>query len=342
METKKEIKDLFNRLSAGEQSVLLEDLLQTHELQGTILTGAHDDVSSSRIRKPCPYCKSEQVYKRGKQKGVQMYKCNNCNKWYRETTGTPLYAIKLKWKWQAYLRCMEQGLPIKKIAKELGISIQTSFDWRHKILSALDSFAPEHLSGVVECDELELPVSNKGEKHLERKSRKRGSDFKRNQGEKEVTVIQVITAVERNGEKYLKAVASKRLTKKEIAIGLEGKLDAGVTLITDKHPSYKSFAKDHPSIKHKTILAKEHVDKKNRNVNLQKVNYTHAQLRKFLMPFNGVSSKYLQNYLNWFAYADQLRKTKTTLKQWIVASLLADQSYELFLCFKQNAVLIRT
>jgi len=36
-------------------------------------------------------------------------------------------------------------MPIKKIAKELGISIQTSFDWRHKILSLLSQFTPEQL-----------------------------------------------------------------------------------------------------------------------------------------------------------------------------------------------------
>lgn len=342
MKTSQEIKDLFNRLPSEEQSELLEDLLQTHELQSLILNSAQDDINSNRLRKPCPYCKSEKVYKRGKQKGMQMYKCNKCNKWYSETTGTPLHAIKLKWKWQAYLRCMEQGMSIKKTAKEINISIQTSFDWRHKILSALNQFTPEHLSGVVECDELELPISHKGEKHLERRSRKRGSDFKRNQGKEEVTVVQVITAVERQGGKCLKAVASKRLTKEEIAIGLEGKLDDGVTLITDKHPSYKSFVKDHPTIKHKTLMAKDHVDPNNKNVNLQKVNSTHAQIRKFLTPFNGVSSKYLQNYLNWFAYADQLRQTKMTLKQWFIASLLDDQAYEMFWRFKQNAVIIRT
>ena len=44
-----------------------------------------------------------------------MYKCNDCNKGYSETTGTPLYDIKLKSKWQSYLNCMEQGMPIKKI-----------------------------------------------------------------------------------------------------------------------------------------------------------------------------------------------------------------------------------
>lgn len=342
MKTSKDIKEMFDRLSVEDQSQLLEDLLQAHELHGTILTSAHDYIGSKRLRKPCPYCKSEKVYKRGKQKGVQMYRCNDCNKWYSETTGTPLYDIKLKSKWQAYLRCMEQGMPIKKIAKEISISIQTSFDWRHKILSSLNRFVPEHLSGVVECDELELAFSNKGEKQLERKPRKRGSDFKRNQGIQEVTVVQVITVVQRNGEKYLRAVASKRLSKEEITIALDGILDKGVTLITDKHPSYKSFAKDHPSIKHKAILAKKYIDKTDRKVNLQKVNNTHAQLRKFLMPFNGVSSKYLQNYLNWFAYADKLRQTKTTLKQWLITVLLSDHAYEMFWLFKHNAVIIRT
>jgi len=342
MKTIKEIKDLFDQLSARDQTQVLEDLLQTHEMQGTILTNAQETISTTRIRKPCPYCKSEKVYKRGKQNGVQMYRCNVCSKWYSEATGTPLQNIKLKSKWPAYLRCMEQGMSIKKIAKELGISIQTSFDWRHKILSSLDQFVPDQLSGVVECDEMELALSNKGERQLERKPRKRGSDFKRNQGKDEVTVVQIVTAVERNGEKYLKAVESKRLSKEEIAMALGGKLADGVTLITDKHPSYKPFVKGLPSIKHKTILAKDHVDKKNKNVNLQKVNNTHAQLRKFLMPFNGVSSKYLQNYLNWFAYAGKLRETKTTLKQWLIAALLSDQAYELFLLFKQNAVIIRT
>ena len=44
---------------------------------------------------------------------------DECKKWYSETTGTPLYEIKLKNKWQSYLKCMEKGMSIKKIAKEL-------------------------------------------------------------------------------------------------------------------------------------------------------------------------------------------------------------------------------
>ena len=302
MKTSQEIKEVFNTLPLGLQNELLGDLLIEQELQGKVLQEASEEVSINRIKKPCPHCLSKKVYKRGKQKGVQMYKCNDCNKWYSETTGTPLYDIKLKSKWQAYLNCMEQRMPIKKIAKELGISIQTSFDWRDKILSSLEQFVPVELSLEVECDELELALSNKGSKSLERKPRKRGSDFKPNQDTDEITTVQVVTAVQRNGDKYLKAVASKRLSKEQITKALEGKLAENTVLITDKHPSYKAFAKDNPTIKHKALLAKDHVDKNDKTIHLQRVNNVHSQLRTFLRPFNGVSSKYLQNYLNWYAY----------------------------------------
>jgi len=342
MKTGEEIKVLFKALSSVDQNGLLSDLLMYQELEGKILQEATEEVVIKRDKKPCPHCSSQKVYKRGKQKGVQMYRCNDCNKWYSETTGTPLYDIKLKSKWQSYLNCMEQGMSIKKIAKELQISIQTSFDWRHKILSSLDQFTPAELSSEVECDELELALSNKGSKSLERNPRKRGTDFKRNQGSDEITTVQVVTAVQRNGDKYLKAVASKRLSKEEIAKALDGKLAPNTTLITDKHPSYKAFAKEMPSIKHKALLAKDHVDKNDKTVHLQKVNNVHSQLRTFLRPFNGVSSKYLQNYLNWYAYVDHIRNSKTTIKQWCIAMLLSDQAYHLFELFKQNAVLIRT
>jgi len=342
MVTREKIKQLFTQLSEQSQTGLLEELLQEQELRGEVLRNASESISGKRKNKPCPHCKSEDVFKRGQQKGVPMYSCKVCKKWYSETTGTPLYDIKLKNKWQSYLRCMEQGMPIKKTAKELGISIQTSFDWRHKILSSLDQFVPKQLCSEVECDEMELALSNKGSRGLDRKPRKRANDFKRNQGKEDVTVVQIVTAVERKGNKYLKAVATKRLSKKDIAKALDGKLADNTILITDKHPSYKAYAKAYPSIKHKALLAKDHVDKKDKTIHLQKVNNVHAQLRKFLHPFNGVSSKYLQNYLNWFAYADKIRSNKQTIKQWLVAILMADQGHQLFELFKQNAVLIRT
>ena len=155
------IKAQFSGLSKHDKELLLGELLQELELEESLL----DKIKLPRTKKPCPHCQSTSVFKRGKQNNVQMYSCKTCSKWYSETTGTPLSGIQIKDKWQSYLHCMEQGMPIKKIAKELGISIQTSFDWRHKILSSMNDLAPTELKGVVECDELELPINEKGSKN---------------------------------------------------------------------------------------------------------------------------------------------------------------------------------
>ena len=338
-----QIKKLYSSLTSSNKTVLLDELLVMHEQEGILLDEARDEVSKKRKNKPCPHCGNIQVYKRGIKNGVQSYSCKSCGKWYRETTGTPLYKIQLKDKWQSYLGLMDKGLAIKKIATELNISIQTSFDWRHKILSSLEQFIPKELKDTVECDELEFSLSNKGIRNLERKPRKRANDFKRNKNKEEKSTVQVITAVERNtGNKFFRVVESKRLSKEQIAKALDGKLAVGTTLITDKHYSYLSYTKDNDSIKHKRLLAKEHVDKRNKSIHLQKVNNVHSQVRDFIRPFNGVSSKYLQNYLNWYAYKGNLRNSKTTLKMWFVAILMSSNAYSIHELFKLNEMIIRT
>jgi hypothetical protein len=55
-----------------------------------------------------------------------------------------------------------------------------------------------------------------------------------------------------------------------------------------------------------------------------------------------VSSKYLQNYFNWFAYGGKLSGAKETNKLWLATILASLQAYDLFLQFKENAVNIRT
>jgi transposase-like protein len=336
------ILEQFQSLPSAAQEVLLETLQHEFESKGQVLSIVREELKEKELKQPCPHCGSTQVYKRGFQKGNQMYSCIACKSWYSSTTGTTLHGIKRKEKWQGYLRLMQRGTSIKKSAKALGICIQTSFDWRHKILSSLSDKLPTKLSGTVECDEMELPLSNKGERNLSRPARKRSSDFKRNTASNDITTVQVVTAVSRDGNKYLKAVETKRLTGKQIQQAIGKKLAKDVVLITDEHPSYKGFAKTKKQLTHKTVLAKEHINRSNKNIHLQRVNNTHKQLRDFLDKFNGVSSKYLQNYLNWYVCEKEIKKSANQLKQWFWAILTSDIAYNTYLLFKQNAVNIRT
>jgi len=73
---------------------------------------------------------------------------------------------------------------------------------------------PDTLEGRVECDEVELPINQKGERNLDRKSKRRSSDFIRNTEDKAKTTKQVVSAINQNNKLYFKAVETKRLTAK--------------------------------------------------------------------------------------------------------------------------------
>ena len=114
------IKRQFYELTETDQEKTLEELIQENELKGEVQASAEIALKKIRKKKPCPYCRSEDINKRGSQRGAQMYACKVCKKWYSDTTGTPLYKIHLREKWQSYMKCMEAGMSIKKNSPRIG------------------------------------------------------------------------------------------------------------------------------------------------------------------------------------------------------------------------------
>ena len=93
---------------------------------------------------------------------------------FNETTGKFWFAIKKKDKPNRYLYCLLSGYGIRKSAKGTGISLQTSFNWRHKLLTSFSGVLVEGFQGIVESDDLFFAYSGKGNRHLDRKPKKRG------------------------------------------------------------------------------------------------------------------------------------------------------------------------
>jgi hypothetical protein len=57
-------------------------------------------------------------------------------------------------------------MPLKEIARKVGISQQTAFDWRHKILSAVEGVSDCKFKGIAEIDDVWFLYSQKGRKGL--------------------------------------------------------------------------------------------------------------------------------------------------------------------------------
>ncbi len=154
-ELSQQIKELYNMLSPSEQQGLLLELSANKILSQP----KQGDVTS------CPYCHDGGFVKNGNHKGHPRYKCKSCNRNFSALTGTAFQGIKKLDKFEQYKTIMfEEGfVPLEKMAKRVCISIQTAFDWRHKILSTLK---PEQIDfmGITEMDDVWVSLQSKRQK----------------------------------------------------------------------------------------------------------------------------------------------------------------------------------
>lgn len=291
----------FQELSIEEQADF-KTYIKNMELKGkeSILAAIREKVNDNTSL--CPHCKSINVVRNGtnKRTGNQRFLCRDCGKSFSATTGTVLFSLKKSDEFLRTLECLKTNMTIRESAKSLDVNIKTAFDWRHKMLAALSSYAPKIVNGKVQCDETEIPVNQKGCRNLNRKPRKRGCDFKRNEKNEgneegaEPSTIQLITLSSNTRDEIMVPVQTKRLSVKEINIAIRGRLAWDTILVTDKHRSYASFAEAN-NIHLCQLLGKEHVHKNDPSVNVQRVNNLHSRFKRFSKPFFGVSSKYIGN-----------------------------------------------
>jgi len=241
----------------------------------------------------CPSCQSQDVIAKGYRGAIRKYKCKSCGRNFSSTTNTALYRIHKKDKWEAYLQCMEDGLSIRKAAQRVGISIQTSFDWRHKVLERLGKLHADKLDGIVEADEMFFTYSEKGSKNLKRAPRKRAGKKISND------MVNVLVSLDRKGHLIAKNTGRGGLRKGPVDKVLSGKFAPGAILCTDGLSTFRGLAKREGVI-HKPIITYKSRTLKNKAYHIQTVNATHADIRAHMAKYRGVATKYLQHYMNWF------------------------------------------
>lgn len=290
-----QIRELTKQLTQQERQTIMEEL----KIQVTPLTESEDSPES------CPHCSSNNFIKHSKFHNRPRYMCKNCNRTFTMLTGTPIHGLKKQSLWIDYYKSMiEDGfLPLNKMKKKFGISIQTAFDWRHKTLSALEQ-SDKKFEGITEIDDIWKLYSQKGRKGLEF-SRQRGGS--KRQGDNNFQV-KLLTTADRNGTLNMTMVRIGRLKKSDIQRTIGDRIIKGTILVSDKHKSISGFAKD-SQIEHKRFTAKNHT--LDNQYHVQYVNNVAARFDTTVnRVLRGVSTKYLQNYSNWFVALESIKKTK--------------------------------
>ncbi|MFY9418456.1 MAG: IS1595 family transposase [Bacteroidales bacterium] len=239
----------------------------------------------------CPDCNSSHVIKNGLQSGVQNYRCKNCGRQFRVTTGTFMYGVHEKGKMLEYIKCMSAGMSLRECARIVNISLTTSFFWRHRILCALQSFEDNvNFFGVVELEELLMNYSEKGKKRRDKKELKKLT-------KKKPEKVAIIAATDRSGNILFKKLEDNRVQADHVADFLKSRISKDSVVCGSDKKAFKTVNAEH--IKHKEISSK-----KKKKDSIYSVSTVHKKITDFVSwiyyKFRGVATKYLTNYIMWF------------------------------------------
>lgn len=329
----KKLHQEFEKLSESDKQAFLAEIVARSTGQ-TEVSELRAEIGQIDKRQ-CPHCQSQSVIANGKNKGVQRFRCKDCGKNFSENAGTSVANLKKRHLWKTYIKHMFEGHSIARCAELTGISIQTSFDWRHKVLSSLQSLSPEKFEGISESDDVFFNYSEKGSKSLNRKPRKRGNHGIR-QGISDDKVAVILTC-DRKNHKDFQVAKRGRIRKADIERVLSGKLDKESVLCTDSHRSYTAFAKAQ-GVRHQKIHARKKQYVKDKIYHVQNANQTARALKDWMAGFNGVATKYLQNYLSWFMVLEQVKGKTDKVKEFALAALVSTSAWALFKSLPLNHI----
>ncbi|HET6421609.1 MAG TPA: IS1595 family transposase [Geobacteraceae bacterium] len=285
-----EIYKLFNRL----KSILHPGKPHISQFVG--------DVRESKFSTGilCPYCSGDKIVRNGKFKGRQRYLCRECSRTFNDFTNTPMQRTHLPDKWMPYLEWVIKGLSLRKAAEEIGVTHVTLFYWRHKILEALKNLDVDRFDGITEFDETYFLYSEKGRRNIsDRKARHRGGKAKKRGISNEQ--VGVLVVCDRQKKHMVKVAGSGRINAATLATMVDGKLGENLILCSDADTAIKSFTKEH-NIEHVELNANKKQRVKQGIYHIQNANSFHKRLKDWMSRFNGVATKYLDNYLSWFRF----------------------------------------
>ena len=318
-------------LSREDLRRLSQQILDALSLQVIPSTSLHE-LASTEYEKSgaiCRACGSRHITLNGKDKnGNQRYLCHECGKTFASTSHSVLARTqKDVTTWLCFLDCLLSGKSIRDTAEICKIAVHTSFDWRHKVLDALvSSLDATKLCGIIEADETFVRISYKGNHSkskdfvMPRPSKYHGAHAGKSGMSKELVCISC--AIDRSGSSTTNIAGYGRITTAACHAVLDNHVTPSSVLVTDKASAYIAFAKECRleliQLAATKIKGKGRVPTISGIYHTQTINSYHSRLKKFLKQFNGVSTKYLGNYLTLFSWLEnhkelrlEARKTAT-------------------------------
>lgn len=293
-----QVKETIEHVSPSERARLiseLEQLLQEPEREDT---PGH-----------CPRCEYAGIVKKGRTKTGQRYLCKGCGRTFGHTTNKVLGTSKLSLEtWKKYLECFIDCLTVRRSAKRCGVSIQTAFFMRHRVLELVEKHAKKvtvHKCTTAFIDETFFPVNIKGTTPPKGiRAKRRGGDKRRKDKSQSKSQVCVVMGVTSTGAIFHQVAGYSSLSADDARLVLGDIVQPGATVVTDKGAGYVTPLKELGSTHHA-------YDSRKGRKELAPINSLHSKTKRFMRKFSNVASKNLDRYLCWQEWLENNTERET-------------------------------
>jgi transposase-like protein len=241
----------------------------------------------------CGHCGSSNFVKYGRRNDLQRYKCKRCDKTFNQLTGTPLARLRKKGRWFLYSDCLNNGLTLRQSSSLTGVAMSTSFRWRHRLLANTTELCPSSMNGVVESSETYFRYSEKG------KRRPNENAIEVNKNASKVYVFSNRDRNRNQNNEILFEFESEKVSDSTM------KLIANDILYVSSDKSFYKLLASKYKFRQGVLNVRQGELSKKQVVHLNNINDYFNRLHDWMKRFNGVATKYLENYLGWFRELDE-------------------------------------
>lgn len=282
----------------------------------------------------CPRCGSNEVVKRGRnhrQMACRRYSCRNCAKRFDELTGTLFMGRHQSLVvWFSYLYLMGLKQSNRQIAEELGRNESDgqwmAEQWREGILKRRRMV---RLSGVVECDDVDIIAGHKGhpERIVGRPARRRlkGAPGRGTLAKDKPPIFGMI---ERGGEVRMAMLADVK--QRTIRPLIEASIVPGTLINTDEYvidDALPAWGDRRQSVCHaRGEYARDEDGDGFHEVHVNTMEGVWSLLRSWLRPHRGISQEKLPLYLGFFEFVHNIRRRGRALLGSLLERLLQPEA----------------
>jgi transposase-like protein len=259
----------------------------------------------------CPRCQSHDVGPWGMyhyRPGLQRYWCHGCRRTFNDLTRTLLAQSRRSlshWMLATFLLCL--SCSSRRIARELGVHVRTSYRWCWWLRNAALSYGMQRrLEGTVEADELYHTAGHKGQakhggkKSLGRRPRRRRKKREPGRGHYDKDRPAMIAWVSRQGPVVIQAVKDFTVTTVQKAADVA--VQAGSRLYTDSASSYRMLQR----YLHEYVNHTQH-EYACGEMHENRAECLFSLLKPYLRVFRGISKRNLPGYLGFFQFLRNFR-----------------------------------